>query len=716
MEYNYLGFDIALLVLALLGLIISALAVKGFLVEFRQGLAISKKRLIVTASCGMILLLLAIGGIFFVGNETKKTEEKTEALTEDKKKLPPKINKDSLNKELKLAQGSLKEIVQKLAPFKPLNQKKTDLEVRIDNINKQLNPALSNKPKPPEPPTLSNFIPGLNRKFLCLGFALFFFLLSLCTLFLVGDFRSIFSKKWFNLFNKKEEKISKKEQVASQKLEEMAAAIQKETYEGALQIAQEIDTTKLERLDEIDFFYLKNYCQVQILLANSYTKKEAPTPLTSERRRELIEATENSLIHLLEEAPRMEEAKYLLAIVYTLNEKYDLALPLFQEAEKKINIKEVDFKFMKSYCLLHLAKEKLNQADSAGADEFFKQVLDIGVMEDRVPSVLIKNRLNKVMTAYRERDFVTARENLRAIQTQQLSEERQETVTTISEAIEILLLHTENKVRDTFNQTETFLTQRLPAILPIPDDQAADEYIFKSFEEDDLPISSQLFRAFFFLQAFSLLQLKIREYNTLSAKESEDIGYYLLRALQFDLRNREVLGALGVLYFWFNPSKREKALNWMEISTNLGTENQYLLELVERYHNVEVNRQRLLAQFKDLSIKYFTNSTVSKQLKEELLLELGQFQEFKPVLMELDEISQEEAKSPTVATLLSRSQYLNVLTAEITKNKPFFKDIKKVQSFYMEYGQLVANLEGMANKIEEIEQDIMKEIGRVVLL
>ncbi|MEO1264041.1 MAG: hypothetical protein AAFZ15_34870, partial [Bacteroidota bacterium] len=500
------------------------------------------------------------------------------------------------------------------------------------------------------------------------------------------------------------------------KLNELAIYVQEEKYHEALKISEEIDANKLERLDVLDFYYLKNYSGVQILLQDLFRTDENIPPLKSDERIKLQKDTHNSLTILLDEAPRMAEAKYLLAVVKIMKQDYEEALKLFEEVEKKLKSKKVDFDNMKSYCLLHIAGEKLMKADSDGADEAFEQVLEIGVMNDKVPSVLIKNRLVKIMDSYQERDFVAVRENLRAIQTQDLEEERKKMVSVITEAVEILLLHTENRTDATFNSTGAFVKQHLPEHFPEPDDQAAEEYMFRNFNEEDLPISPQLFRVFFFLQALSLLQMKIKNRTSLTVAESEEIGYFLLRALQFDLRNREVLASLGVMYFWFNPSKRDKALEWMDAAINLGCANLYLYELVERYHNVEVNRQKLLAQFKDLSIKYFVNSNINKQLKEELALELGQFQEFKPVLMELDEMSHEEIKSPTIETLVNRSKHLKSLTLEIAKNKPFFKDINKVQTFYVEYGQLVTQLEVMANKAEDIEQSIMKEIGKVVLL
>ena len=88
------------------------------------------------------------------------------------------------------------------------------------------------------------------------------------------------------------------------------------------------------------------------------------------------------------------------------------------------------------------------------------------------------------MQNYSDGRIEEARSSLRAIkEVEGLSTENLKSIEIITEAIEILFLFSEENSMNTLNATKALLDKLTPEKLPQPDDQTADEFMFRVFEE-----------------------------------------------------------------------------------------------------------------------------------------------------------------------------------------------------------------------------------------
>jgi hypothetical protein len=337
------------------------------------------------------------------------------------------------------------------------------------------------------------------------------------------------------------------------------------------------------------------------------------------------------------------------------------------------------------------------------------------VFKDRIPGILVKNRLLSSMKKYKEGKIEEARKGLESIaQVEGIASDQKKLIEITIESLEIMLLFTEKRIKETLRNTTIFLKKWTPSRLPEPDDKIADELIFNIGGESDLPFPAAIFRAFYFLQAVVMLQLKEGQRRVPSKEEAELLARPLLRALQFGPRNRDLLACLGALYLLLLPHKREKALEWLQSADNMGVENDYIRSLLEKYGSIEAERKNILDRFATLSARFLADGSVNANIKQELVKELGQFHEFRPILIELGDLGDIQQKSPTLQSLLNRVEYLSQLCNDISQSE-IITDKKQILAITNECAGLVKVIEAASKQLEAFEKQIMKEIGKHVL-
>jgi tetratricopeptide (TPR) repeat protein len=530
-------------------------------------------------------------------------------------------------------------------------------------------------------------------------------------LFVFGDPRNFGLEALMKVFLKKNEDQKKAEQIALENLNSLAQLIHKEQYQSGLELVPTIDQNKLKRLDGIDFLYLKSFCAVQILLVDWLDQKQEKATLNKGQQEELLTQAIKDLSKALEMAPRMSEAEYVLAWALAIKGEYEEALKRFKQAENRLNLKEVDFKHIRSHCLLNLARNLLTQADHQRANKLFDEVVAIGVHSNKIPGILVENRLLNVKENFSKRNFDEARKGLETIrQVKGLTSEQKKSIEVIEESMEILFLYTEKRNEKTLENIKVFLTKWAPKGLPEADDHTADEYLFPVIDNKELPIPAEIYRAFYFLQAVVMIKLKLGQSSPLTRTQAEELAVPLLKALQFEPRQRDILAALGALYFWLIPQKREKALEWLEAAKNMGVESDYVHRLLEHYQNTEAERRALLDRFMTLSSHYLADASINATLKKELAKELGQFHEFRPILLDLGDVGMMESKSPTLESLVNRAKYVQEISADLIRSDlNITKD--KIISIYEEYQQLINSIQNASAHLEDLEKRIMQEIG-----
>ncbi len=728
---------------ALIGIAQFGFALRTFVMEKREGLVLSSKRLItVSVTSGLLVLTVlfsltakrsppaAPSGIP-LPRVTNEVSDKASLKSDRTRKLWDKLI--GLKSEIEhlgkaVRQLKTKEIVIK-SEIPELEKAVHQLKTTVKKISEELGafPKKTTEPikKPDKPGMIKDTQPGIQRTpgnglhNWLLPIAALLMLFGTLSLFLIGDRRNLFiSKRPRPITTPRKNKTDPQEIPPKplDPLDRLAGLIGKEQYVGALNLAKKIEKSKLKELDRLDFSYLKSFCIVMILMPYylEVTKSTSNIPsLSPEIKEALLSEAVEELNEMLIRAPRNAEAQYLLGIVFTFKKEYREALELFNKAQNLLS-SEDRLKYIKSFCLLTLAGDLLSKADQEGANKLFDEVVSLKVLKDRIPGVFVANRLLNIMKSYKECRFEEARQGLVSIaKIEGVNSEQKKAIEIILEALEIMLLFTEKSIKKTLKNTADFLEKWTPADLPEPDNQTADEFLSPVASEDDLPFPVSIFRAFYFLQAVVMLELREMKNKAPGKEETQKLALPLLRALQFEPRNRELLACLGALYVLFLPDKREKALEWLEAADIMGIESEYIRSLLEKYRSIEVERKHILERFRTLTTRFLADGSVNADIKKELAKELGQFHEFRPILIELGDLGEIQQKSPTLQSLLNRAEYLYQLSKDIGQSE-IIAEKKQILSISQEYAGLVKVIRSASIKLEAFEKQIMKEIGKQV--
>ncbi len=420
---------------------------------------------------------------------------------------------------------------------------------------------------------------------------------------------------------------------------------------------------------------------------------------------------------MLEQAPNRGEAVYLLATAHGLLGSAQKALDAFEQARPLLpaQVNKLPFAHNESVCLLSLAEERLGQGDADGAGRLFDQVTRRGVLVDQIPTSLVKIRLLNVRRSLQAGALTEAADGIKLVRTLEgLDPEQKQTLAAICDALETWIAVRGGDETRILPSIDSFFAKHLPAGLPEPDEEIADEYLEAPVTISELRLSPRIFRVFLFLQAEAMARNAARSGATLSDVQVGVIARPLFRALQFELRQRDILAALGGLYYWFVPAKRSKGVQWLEAALAMGAEGRIVRRLVEQIRSVQQEHREALEWFRSTSTRFLHDATLAPVVRQALIEELGRFQEFQPLLLDLESAPDLEPREPTLRLLRERAGYLEAMAADLAARKgpaagPHFHELRK------DYQRLIAGIDSMTGQMTEIERKLVQEVGKLVI-
>jgi tetratricopeptide (TPR) repeat protein len=478
-------------------------------------------------------------------------------------------------------------------------------------------------------------------------------------------------------------------------------------FREGLQVARGVEVGLLEKLDRLDWAYLKSYCAVQLGASATNLDQES---------RELLETAVRDLDTLIEQAPNHGEAVYLLAMAHGLLGARRKSLDAFDNAARLLERRAstLPFAHNESVCLLGLAEDALGQGDAEEAARLFDQVTKRKELVGQIPTSLVKVRLLNVRRSLQQGDHREAAKGIEAVrQVEGLDAEQRRGIETVCDALETLTAVREGDPPAILRHTEAFLARHLPSDLPEPDEEIVEEYLESPVSGTTLRLSPQVFRAFLFLQAEARSKIAAQPGTALTADQVGEIARPLFRALQFELRQRDVLATLGGLYYWFIPDGRKKAIQWMEAAIAMGVEGRIVRRLLVEAQARESEHREGIEWFRSASVRFLHDPTLTRPVRQALIEELGRFQEFRPLLLDIESTVELTPREPTLRLLRERAGYLEKAVADLAARKsnsvgPRFHEL--LQS----YQQVIAGLDDSTGRIADIERRLVQELGRIV--
>jgi hypothetical protein len=271
----------------------------------------------------------------------------------------------------------------------------------------------------------------------------------------------------------------------------------------------------------------------------------------------------------------------------------------------------------------------------------------------------------------------------------------------------------------TLAATAAFFTRWLPANLPPVEDQVADEYLLPAIDKAALPVPADLYRGLFFVEAVARLRQLSRRGQPLAEGDVEALATSLLRALQFEPRHREVLAALAALYLAYRTepvSRAVKALAWLDAAITMGVRSPRARALLAERQRAERERQELLQTFRAASARFLADPAVGVAVRAALVEELGRFEEFRPVVLELQDGGALDAPPAplTVDALRERAAFVVAVAQDLGRRGdpaatgPLLEASRELTA-------LAANVDTSAGRITTLERVVMAQLGKLVL-
>lgn len=543
------------------------------------------------------------------------------------------------------------------------------------------------------------------RQLLALSLSLLVMFVGLGSMFFLGDPRTLLLKR-----------RKAAEPGVTDPVDAMARAAQAGRFEEALRAATTVDDAKLEGLELIDFLYIRGIAQIQ----HAHQSGTLLRP-----KKQLFEDAAKDLGRVVVFAPNMAEARYALGTAHFGNGAYAEAAAAFGRAGElpaSPAAAALPITKARSACLVRDGERRLAEADADGAKKCFDEVMALGVFKTEIPAALLSHRIASVLGDLRSGKLEEAKAGIAHVREARNSEgldpERRKLADVTCTVYEMLLWHKSDE--------DALIVQKLPAVLegwqpkdlPEPDEQAADEYLFAAVEAKKLDPPAEVFRALYFLLAVAearvIAKLKKGGGGALTANELQRIARPLFRALQFEPRHREALAAVGVLYYLCKPGAREKALEWLDASVAMGTSSKIARRLLDLDRSRETERKALLDEFRGAATRFLGDAMVDPKVRAALLEELGRFQDFRPVLVDLDHQAEIGAEAPTLAALKERVAYIQDVATNADNRMPA-DQTRTLRAIKDEYDALVATIEHGATRVSELERRVMEEVGKMVL-
>jgi hypothetical protein len=188
----------------------------------------------------------------------------------------------------------------------------------------------------------------------------------------------------------------------------------------------------------------------------------------------------------------------------------------------------------------------------------------------------------------------------------------------------------------------------------------------------------------------------------------------LFRALQFELRQRDVLETLGGLYYWFVPDGREKALRWLEAAAAMGAAGRIARRLLEEARAEEREHREAMDWLRSASARFLHDPTIAAGVRQALIEELGRFREFQPLLVDLQSAAELEPREPTLRLIRERAGYLERAVSEVATRKPGER-APQLEELLADYRRIVAGLDASTGRMVELERRMVQEFGNLLV-
>ena len=483
-------------------------------------------------------------------------------------------------------------------------------------------------------------------------------------------------------------------------------------YKAALAMAGRMSVEQLHKLEVLDFLYLRAFCSVMAVAA-----PEDGTAVTHQDRDAKLAVAQKDLASMIELAPHSAEAAWLSGYVKARAGDWQGGLDTMRAAKAGLdanNGSEVN----ESVCLLMLAEAKLAAADNAGATKLFDEVTQLGVLAGQIPVAMVTHRILTVREHIKAGKFAEAADGIASVrEVTGLDEASQRAATIACDVYDVAIHYRSGELDKALAATQAFMGRWLPAQLPDVEDQAADEFLLPAIDKASLQLPHDLYRGLFFLEAVVRVDLASRKGAPLATDEVDVIATALLRALQFQPRHRESLAALGALYLAYKRDRTAKALSWLDAAMTMGVRSPRARNLLAEARRAELERKELLQMFRSASAKFLSDPQVGVGVRKALIEELGRFDEFRPVVLDLQESGALEASPQgeiTVTALRERAAFVGGIASEVVRRaEP--AAVQKLADIQRELTSLANNVETSSTRITALERQVMEQLGRIVL-
>ncbi len=665
-------------ILAAVGVALAALSVRAYLVEKREGLPRSSKRL--AASLAIAAGLVAMGVIAQLQRGAPEAPAQAERPAHD---VATQAKIDALTKEI----GELSTA---------LDAKRAELEA--------LDPAM----RPPTPPTETWWPLMVAISLVLFGFGAL----------ALGDLTTLLPQK-----ARAPAEPPPAEQVPGQPqtlarpepadVPALVAHAQAGRWKQGLAVAARISIERLHKLEQLDFLYVRALCAVMSVAA-----PEDGTAVGHQERTDKIATSIADLERLLELAPHMAEARYLLGYAKARANEWETALAAMRAARADLGGDGVAFDHDESVCLLTLAEQKLATADNEAATRLFDEVTKIGVLAAQIPVAMVTHRILAVREHIKANKLTEAADGIARIrQVDGLEDEAKRAAQVACDVYDVAIQHKAGELDKALAATRAFFARWLPAQLPDVEDQVADEFLLPAIDKDKLPLPADLYRGLFFVEAVVRIELASRKGQPLTDADVEQLATLLLRALQFQPRHRDTLAALAALYLAYRKDRTQKALAWLDAAVTMGVRSPRARALLAEARRAEVERKELLAMFRSASARFLSDPSVGVAVRKALIEELGRFDEFRPVVLDLQDsgaLDAQAAGEVTVTALRERAAFVGGLASEVVRRADPHA-VQRLGEIHRELTALANNVDTSATRIAALERAVMEQLGRIVL-
>jgi hypothetical protein len=152
----------------------------------------------------------------------------------------------------------------------------------------------------------------------------------------------------------------------------------------------------------------------------------------------------------------------------------------------------------------------------------------------------------------------------------------------------------------------------------------------------------------------------------------------------------------------------------LEAAASLGVEGRIARRLLEQARALEIERNDAMEWFRSASSRFLHDPTVATQVRQALIEELGRFQEFQPLLLNLASSVDLEPREPSLRLIRERAGYLDKMVANLSDRRgdnigPRLHELRD------DYKQLIASLDASTGRMAEIERRLVQEVGKIVL-